>query len=186
MLFSPLKIFISAGHSNNDPGAQALGIREADLTKNARDLLNSFSNARDVILDKDWQTNQQYQASIHPADGSVVYDLHFNVGPPSASGTECYVNRADFANKKSLSYRMATEICATTSRILGIGNRGVKPENNSQHSRLGILNLGAGCSVLWEICFITSAMDMQKYQRNKRDLLAEVAKILKKYDDMVK
>lgn len=184
MIYSPLKVFPSAGHNNNDPGAVANGQKEADLTKEARNLIASFSNANDSIMDKDSETNAQYQKRIKPGSGSVVFDIHFNAGSPTAGGTECFVNDKDFNNKNSMSYKMASEVCAATSRILGVNNRGVKSESSSQHKRLGILNLGAGCSVLWEICFITSVLDMQKYYLKKDILLKEIAFILKKYDEM--
>lgn len=183
-IYSPLKIFPSAGHHNADSGAVSQGYKEADLTKDARNLIASYSNANDLIMDKDFETNRQYQSRIKPGSGSVVFDIHFNAGSPTATGVECYVNKKDFADKNSLSFKMATEICEVTSKILGIGNRGVKPENNSQHSTIGILNLGAGISVLWEICFITSPIDMPKYIQKKQELMKAVATILKKYDDM--
>jgi len=184
MILSPLKIFPSAGHHNADSGAVAQGYKEADLTKDARNLIAVNSKAEDLILDKDWETNRQYQSRIKPGSGSVVFDIHFNAGSHTATGTECYVNKADFANKNSLSYKMAAEVCEVAAKILGVGNRGVKPENNSQHSRIGILNLGAGISVLWEICFITSPIDMPKYIQKKQELMKAVSTILKKYDDM--
>lgn len=184
MILSPLKVFPSAGHNDFDPGAVANGFREADLTKDARNIIASHSRAEDLIMDKDWETNKQYQGRIKPGSGSVVFDIHFNSGSPTATGTECFVNSRDFADKKSMSYRMAEEICVLTATTLGIRNRWVKSERDSQHRRLGILNLGAGCSVLWEICFITSALDMQRYQMHKHKLLKGVADILKKYDDM--
>ncbi|WP_018675649.1 N-acetylmuramoyl-L-alanine amidase, partial [Riemerella columbina] len=109
---------------------------------------------------------------------------HFNAGSPSATGTECIVNRKDFADKNSMSYKMATEICETASKILGIRNRGVKCESSTRHGRIGILNLGAGCSVLWEICFISSVLDMQQWDTKKEILMKAVAEIAKKYDDM--
>lgn len=74
---------------------------------------------------------------------------------------------------------MADEISKTTSKILGIRNRGVKADNQSQHSRIGVLNLGSGISVLWEVCFISSVIDMQNYIQKKKELLKEVAAILK-------
>lgn len=183
-IYSPLKTYPSAGHNNVDPGAVALGYKEADLTKDARNIIAENSKAEDLIMDKDWETNTQYQKRIKPGDGSVILDIHFNAGSPTATGTECFVNAKDYANKNSMSYKMATEICEVTSKILGIENRGVKSESSSQHKRLGILNLGAGCSVLWEICFITSAIDMSKYLQKKQELLKQIAVILKKYDDM--
>lgn len=175
-------IFISAGHHNTDPGAVANGYIERDLTKIARNIIVSNIETKSVILDKDYETNTQYQRRIKPGSGSVVFDIHFNSGSPTAGGTECFVNRIDFENKNSLSFKMASEICSKTSEILGISNRGVKADNQSQHSRIGILNLGSGISVLWEICFISSVIDMQKYSEKKNALLKEIAVILKKYD----
>ena len=184
MIYAPLKVFPSAGHSNADPGAVALGYKEADLTKDARNIIAKNSKAEDLVMDKDSETNAQYQKRIKPGDGSVVFDIHFNAGSPTATGTECYVNDKDFQNKNSLSYKMAAEVCQFTADFLGIRNRGVKSEKSSQHPRLGILNLGAGISVLWEICFISSVLDMQSYIAKKEFLHKGIAAILKKYDDL--
>ncbi|RMZ60082.1 N-acetylmuramoyl-L-alanine amidase [Chryseobacterium nematophagum] len=174
-------IFISAGHHKNDPGAIANGYIERDLTKEARNIIVQNLDLKNVIQDKDFETNSQYQRRIKPGSGSIVFDIHFNSGSPTAGGTECYVNRKDFADKNSLSYKMADEICKLTSKILGIRNRGVKPDNQGQHSRIGILNLGSGVSVLWEICFISSVLDMQNYVLKKNELLREVSTILKRH-----
>ena len=184
MILSPLKVFPSAGHHNADSGAVAFGYKEADLTKDARNLIAKNSKAEDFIMDKDWETNRQYQSRIKPADGSVIFDIHFNAGSPSATGTECFVNDKEFQNKNSLSYKMASEVCEFTASLLGIKNRGVKSEKLSQHKKLGILNLGAGVSVLWEICFISSVLDMQNYIAKKEFLMKGIAEILKRYDDM--
>ncbi|CAA7387099.1 N-acetylmuramoyl-L-alanine amidase [Chryseobacterium fistulae] len=175
-------IFISAGHHNKDSGAIATGYIERDLTKEARNIIVQNLNLKNVIQDRDFETNSQYQRRIKPGNGSVVFDIHFNSGPPTAGGTECYINQNHFADKNSLSYKMADEICKTTSRILGIRNRGVKSENQSQHPRIGILHLGSGISVLWEICFISSVLDMESYLQKKNEVLKEVASILRKYD----
>lgn len=175
-------IFISAGHHNADSGAVSGKFIERDLTKESRELISAYIDKSQVIKDKDFETNTQYQSRIKPGSGSVVFDIHFNAGSPTATGTECYVNKADFANKNSLSYKMAEEICKVTSEILGIKNRGVKSEQNSQHSRLGILNKKAGCSVLWEIAFISSVLDMSAYTFKKAELSRKIADILVKFD----
>ncbi|RMZ58951.1 N-acetylmuramoyl-L-alanine amidase [Chryseobacterium nematophagum] len=175
-------IFISAGHHKNDPGAVANGYIERDLTKEARNIIVQNLDLKNVIQDKDFETNSQYQRRIKPGSGSIVFDIHFNSGSPTATGTECYVNQKDFLNKNSLSYKMADEICKLTSKILGIRNRGVKSDNQSQHSRIGILNLGSGISVLWEICFISSVLDMEKYIQKKKEVLREISNVLEKYD----
>lgn len=175
-------IFLSAGHHNTDPGAVSGKFIERDLTKESRFLISQYIDKSQLILDKDFETNTQYQGRIKPGSGSVVFDIHFNAGSPTSTGTECYVKKSDFANKNSMSYKMADEICKATSEILGIKNRGVKSESQSQHSRIGILNKSAGCSVLWEICFISSVLDMSAYTFKKAELSHKIADILVKYD----
>lgn len=175
-------IFLSAGHHDKDPGAVSGKFIERDLTKESRGLIEFHLDPKQVIKDKDFETNAQYQSRIKPGSGSVLFDIHFNSAGATATGTECFVNKKDFADKNSLSYKMAAEICEVTSKMLGITNRGVKSEAQSQHPRIGVLNLGAGVSVLWEICFISNPLNMAKYTQFKRELNKEVALILKKYD----
>ena len=180
------KTFAIAGHSNADPGAMYNGRKEADETKKARELFIKYfpKGKGEIITDRDEETNRQLQNRIKPSTGSVVFDIHFNAGSPTAGGTECLVNKKDFADKNSMSYRLAEEVCSATAEILGIRNRGVKPETETRHGRLGILNLGAGASVLWEICFISSVLDMQKWDLLKDKLMQRIAEIVQKYDDM--
>ncbi|MGD1319524.1 N-acetylmuramoyl-L-alanine amidase [Chryseobacterium sp. 2R14A] len=175
-------IFLSAGHHDKDPGAVSGKYIERDLTKESRSLIEMYIDPKQLIKDKDFETNTQYQSRIKPGSGSVVFDLHFNAGSSTATGTECYVNAKDFADKKSMSYKMAEEICEATSEILVIPNRGVKSEGQSQHSRIGILNKNAGCAVLWEICFISNPLNMSAYTFKKAELSRKIAEILVKYD----
>lgn len=186
MLYIIEKTFPFAGHNNTDPGAVYNNRKEADETKIARDLFMKFfpKGRAELIPDKDWETNRQTQSRVQTGSGSVVIDFHFNAGSPTATGTECLVNARDFANKNSMSYRMADEICKATAEILGIRNRGVKSEETTRHKRIGSLNTGAGCSVLLEICFISSISDMQKWDFHKEKLMKRVAEIVQKYDDM--
>lgn len=186
MLYIPVKTFAFAGHNDKDPGAVYNGRREADETKDAKRLFDKYypNDRKDLILDKDWQTNKQIQVTFKPGPGSVIVDKHFNAGSPTATGVECLVNRKDFANKNSMSYRMAEEICKATSEILDIRNRGVKSEADTRHGKLYSLNMGAGCAVLWEICFISSVLDMQKWDMHKEKLMKRIAEIVAKYDDM--
>lgn len=185
MILSPLKTYPIAGHSNNDPGAVYNGRKEAEETKNARNLLiQYFPKKNDIIADKDEYSLNQVLKNVKPGSGSVLLDSHFNAGPPTATGTECFVNAKDFANKNSMSYKMADEICKAASAILGIPNRGIKSETQTRHKRLGVLNIGAGCAVLWEICFISNPSDMKKWDSKRNVLMAKIAQICQKYDDM--
>lgn len=175
-------IYLSAGHHDKDLGAVSGSFVERDLTKEMRGLIEFNLPPSQLVKDKDFETNSIYQSRIKPGSGSVVLDIHFNSGSPTATGTECFVNKKDFADKNSLSYKMAAEISKATSELLGISNRGVKSEDQSQHSRIGILNLNSGVSVLWEICFISNPLNMQKYTQYKKDLSKKIAEILLKYD----
>lgn len=185
MLYIIEKTFPFAGHSDKDSGAVYNGRKEAEETKKARELFIGYfpKGRKELIPDKDWETNRQVQQRVKPGKGSVVLDIHFNAGSSTAGGTECLVNRKDFANKNSMSYQMANEICKATAEILGIRNRGVKCESSTRHGRLGVLNLGAGCSVLWEVCFISSVLDMQQWDMKKEILMKRIAEIVQKYDD---
>lgn len=181
-----MAIFLIAGHSDKDPGAIS-GIRiEAVETKKARALIDGFipKEKYRVILDRDSETNRELQNRIKPASGSVLLDIHFNSAGATATGVECLVNAKDWKDKNSLAYKMADEINKATAEILGIPNRGVKPETATRHGKLGILNLGAGCGVLWEICFISNPLNMQRWDLKQKELCKKVAEILAKYDDL--
>lgn len=187
MIQIPFKQFISAGHNDQDPGAVSGGNKEADITKLIRNAIALNSRSSEIILDKDFETNRQYQGRIKPGNGSVVFDIHLNAAAKNTtSGIECFVNKRDFANKNSLSFKMADRFCREYSAILGIPNRGVKGEGSSQHSKIGILNLGAGISVLCEVDFITSTSAVQNIINHKDQLGKVGAKILQEFDDMIK
>lgn len=178
-----LVVYPSAGHHDNDPGAVSNGYKEADLTKEFRNLLlQEFDKvSHSYITDKDWESNSQYQGRIKPGSGSVLLDNHFNAGPATATGAEVYIA----ANATGHSLAFATRLAETTSRILGIKNRGVKRENASQHSRIGILHKGAGIAALLEICFITNKGDMEKYQEKKQELAKAIAAICIEFDNLI-
>lgn len=176
-------IYPSAGHFNGDLSVSANGLREGELAQELRDMvINQLvkMNAR-YIADKDDESNRQYQGRIKPGNGSVIFDIHFNAGPPSANGTEVIIAN----NANALSKQFAKELVEGTSKILGIRNRGVKDETGTHHSRIGILRLPAGIAALMEVCFITNLADVSAYQVNKERLAVFYAQMLKKYDDMI-
>ncbi|MNY02826.1 hypothetical protein D3C86_1354140 [compost metagenome] len=56
----------------------------------------------------------------------------------------------------------------------------MKGENESQHTRLGILHTKAS-SALLEVGFIDNVFDMNKYENNKKCAAKEVALIILKH-----
>lgn len=180
--FKPLVIYPSAGHFNGDLGASGNGFREGELTQELRNMIIERLEDLGVryIADKDDESNRQYQGRIKPGNGSVLFDIHFNAGPPSATGTEAIVAN----NANALSKQFAEELVEGTSKILGIRNRGVKDETGTHHSRIGILRLPAGIAALMEVCFITNLADVSAYQVNKERLAIFYTQKLVKYDNM--
>ncbi|MBX3103202.1 MAG: N-acetylmuramoyl-L-alanine amidase, partial [Bacteroidetes bacterium] len=109
----------------------------------------------------------------------LVLDIHFNAGPPQATGTECFV--ATQASQRSLG--IAKELAALTAEVLHIPNRhrfnGHQPKREYQtaHDRLGIMRLPTDV-VLWEVCFITRQEDLAAYRRHFPELARRVARFL--------
>lgn len=139
-------IFISAGHHfqqpKPDPGAVATydgkQYKESELAADLEERVCNILKQRGVkyITDRNDETLSQYIARIKPGSGSVVCEIHFNSATPAATGTETLVKTAASTHE----WDMAKELSDGTAKILGIANRGVKSESQSQHKRLAILN----------------------------------------------
>lgn len=182
-------IFISAGHHfqqpKPDPGAVATHdgkeYKEAELAADLEARVCKILNSKGVkyITDRNDETLGQYISRIKPGSGSVVCEIHFNAATPAATGTETLVKTAASTHE----WDMAKELSDGTAKILGIANRGVKTESQSQHKRLAILNTGAGISALTEVCFISNRQDMMRYLANVDKIAALYADVLIKYEN---
>lgn len=183
---SLLVTFPLAGHHNRDSGAVYNGRQENKETQKIRDCIVSHLKKMGVkvITDRDDRTLAQVIGDIKPGSASVLYEAHLDASTnPQATGTTCVVSTESFAAKDN-SYKMATEICETTSKLLGIRNRGVISEKQSHRGRLAILHTKSGISVLHELGFISNKNDMKALDENLDKVCEAIAKILKKYDDL--
>ncbi len=181
-------IYICAGHTNKkgktyDPGAHGNGYKESELTVELRDLIVDRLKALGAQVKTDNDSHNLSQTIFYAGTGpyDIVFDIHFNAATPAATGTECFIPVP--ASKRE--ERFGKEICDLIHETLGINNRGVKPENKSQHARLGMMR-PLGENVLCEVCFISNADDMAKYQANKTKLAARMAEIIFCMDEEVK
>lgn len=176
-------IFPSAGHHNADPGAVYNGRKEAEEMKCFRDLVIKALDAKGhkPIPDRDNETASQHQARIKPGNGSVGAEFHLDAVPsPTATGTTAVVKR----NPTPLSMQMGKEMVDTTSKILGIRNRGVITEDKTNRGRIGIVNK-AGTWVLLELGFLSNPNDMAAFDLHKVKLAQAIADILIRYDAMI-
>ena len=78
----------------------------------------------------------------------------------------------------------AKEIVDATAQTLGVKNRGVINEAESHRGRLGLMR-EQGIVSLLEIGFISNPDDVKKYQQKKIELATRLARIIKKYDDLI-
>jgi len=184
------KIFISAGHSNKpgkDQGAVGNGFIEGHLSVELRNLLVSELKTLGVTPIVDVDSNILTESLTFfkslTAKNSIVLDIHWNAGPPSATGVEVLIPSDNTNVEKNLAKDLADEISNTLSiplRGAHAGLAGVKTEAESHHGRLGWMRL-TGENVLIEMCFISSKSDMESYQKNKSTIAKKIAKILYDY-----
>lgn len=164
-------MFISAGHSETDPGAVAFNRREADIAVEFRNIV-SFYLQRDKIpheLDGFGTTNMPLNLVVKRSRRHTLsIEFHCNAGPPSATGVEVLCAPKD--------NRIAAKICAILSTAFGIRNRGVKPENAGQHRRLAFIQAGG---LVVELFFISNKKDLAAYDAKKWVAARDVAQILK-------
>ena len=163
-----MAIFIEAGHNVNDPGAVSGKIVERDLTIDFKKDLKYFFDRKKkqypkmkVYYDNDsWslgKTISEFSSIIKHKD--VLVSIHFNSSTnPKSTGSECFVS--DKASQESLN--LADKLTKTNSLVLGVKNRGVKNESQSNRGRLGILNM-KGVAVLSEPVFINNSEDVANY-----------------------
>jgi len=178
--FAPEKIILDAGHHEKDSGAVHNGVTEFEVMRRFRVKLSARLSAKghNHISDKDSETNRVFQNRIKPllktGDITLAFHLNSSVGG-TATGVETFISKNAGADSKAA----AKELVDGLSEIMKIPNRGVKVENLSQHSSIGILNL-RGSAVLIEFGFIQT--DLKIFIEKEEQILDLVEKIAIKYD----
>lgn len=164
-------LLISAGHDDRDPGAVANGKTEADIVLDFRDLLSHRLAAKGVVHLKDGEFGENLplrEASRLARTCDTALEFHCNAGPPSATGPETLSRNRDFP--------LAGRLCSVIADTLGLPNRGARPENAGQHSRLAFVSDGGG--IIVELFFLTNAGDLSAYEANRTLLADDVASLL--------
>lgn len=184
-----LRIYLEAGHGGTDPGAIAVnGITEAALTLELRNgitaALRRMQYTGAILHDPDNANLAGALRVLKPDADDMVIGLHFNAGPPTATGTETIIQNAPYSN---VELSMATAFSAAIANVLGIALRsgprgpGVREWKETARGAKGVSSgwlsqLGHACIV--EVCFISSASDLNKYQRNKKALWDALAQAI--------
>lgn len=164
-------IFVSAGHSDVDPGATAFGRREADIAVDFRKMVAHYLTRAGVPHELDGTGTQNLplrEAAARAKKHSIAVEFHCNAATsPNATGAETLSGPKDM--------ELGAEISAAIARALGIRDRGAKPENAGQHSRLAFVQAGG---IIVELFFITNKMDLAAYDDRKWVAARDVAAVL--------
>lgn len=164
-------LFISAGHSDTDPGAAGNGITEADVVLDFRDRLADYLTDK-LVFAKDGQPGQNLPlrtAVRMAAKHDIAVEFHCNAfHDPGATGTETLNHARHDA--------LGNDLCSAISQVLGITNRGAKSEGSGQHSRLAFIRDGGG--IIVELFFLTNPADYARYRRRLNECVAAVGQVL--------
>lgn len=170
-----MSVFLSAGHSDVDPGAVANGRKEADIAVDFRNIVaycllqEGASIALDGSRTENWPLAR---AAKEARKHRVAVEFHCNASDkPQATGVETLSDATDRPLAKALS--------ASLSKVLGLRNRGAKPENSGQHARLAFVQAGG---IIVELFFITNPTDLKAYDDYKWIAARDIARILKAHD----
>lgn len=174
--------FINAGHRGKGTGAVGNGIDEGTEAIWLRDKV-AFAlkcNSRNVVVDDDKMQLASVVKTINSkckAD-DICLDIHFNAAAASATGVECYVREG----ARVLEKMIAIEMTRLISNTLGIKNRGVKTDNQGQHSRLAMCSDIRCNAVLVEICFLSNTNDAEKYKSHRLEIVRNIVdSLIKNY-----
>lgn len=146
-----VKVFLSAGHGGNDPGAVAYGLKEKNI--NLQILLACKAELErhgvTVVCSRVTDTDDPVQEEVREANKSgakVAVSFHTNAG--KGNGSE------SFYHASSMSGKILAYLCEKYVEEIGQNSRGVKATNTLYFLRKTILP-----AVLCECAFIDSSSD---------------------------
>lgn len=168
-------ITITAGHSNTDPGACNGSAREADIAQDMRNMVALYLERAGVPIRTDGtgKGNAPLSQAVKLIKGSAVaVEFHCNAAASKAAkGVEALSQGKD----KAISQRL----CKAVSDVLGSPlrgeNKGWKPENSGQHSRLAYVSNGG---IILELFFISNDVELQTWYDKKWLVAKAVADVL--------
>ena len=164
-------MYLSAGHSLNDPGAVGNGKRETDVAVEMRNIVSHYLTQMGVAHEVDGKATQNTPLSEsvrRMRQHKVGVEFHCNAAA-NAAATGCETLNAAKDNK------LAAKLCAAIASTLFIRNRGVKPENAGQHHRLVFVQAGG---IIVELFFISNHLDVAAYEARKWALGKAIAEVL--------
>jgi N-acetylmuramoyl-L-alanine amidase len=181
-----MKVGYDAGHSDLRPGARANGIEEENA------VLDICRRAKAAAIAEGWQVYMTHERlDQDPGIGArgrlareagcdVLVSVHLNAGPVTARGLEVYYNAGDKEDQV-----FAGCIADTLKQVYGtIHGQAVKPDNQSAHSTLSVLDEARGMpACLVEVGFVTDKLfaDMARSDQAREVIALAIHRGIKAY-----
>ena len=172
-----MKILLICGHGDGDPGACALGYKEADITREIAPKLKSIlSHYAEVEVFDTSKNMYKYLKSGKTFDFkkyNYVVELHLNAcvndtkGNGKTTGAEILVHNLE----KGISVE---EKILKNIEQLGFRNRGVKKRTDLLNMNTCKKKQGVSYALI-EVCFIDDLDDMKLYQAKKDEVVDAIA-----------
>lgn len=167
-------VTITAGHSNSDPGAVNGSDRESEIAQDMRNIVAYYLKSKGVTIrtDGEGKGNLPLSEAVKLIKGSnIAVEFHCNAAASkSAKGVEALSQPKDKVISQNL--------CAAVSPVMGNtlrGDKGWKPENSGQHSRLAYVSHGG---IILELFFISNDAELSIWKQKKWLVGKAVAEVL--------
>ena len=167
-------VTITAGHSNTDSGAVNGSDRESDIAQDMRNIVAYYLRAKGISIrtDGEGKGNAPLSQAVKLIAGSkIAVEFHCNAASSkSAKGVEALAQPKD----KLISQKL----CQAVSSVMGNplrGDKGWKPENSGQHSRLAYVS---GGGIILELFFISNDAELDIWKQKKWLVGKAVAEVL--------
>jgi len=183
------KIFISAGHYFQDPGASsALGTTEAQEMIQTRDLileeleLQGLQAGQDFLSVPDTIDLRPTISWINAraVSGDVALEIHGNAANRQVRGTECFY--IDGNNERRGDAKLILD--SLLQEVPELSNRGAKPDTATFVGSLGFIRQIRIPSLLLELCFLDNLPDLLLLQNKRRQFARGIAEGLIAYRDI--
>lgn len=167
-------VTITAGHSNSDPGAVNGIDRESEIAQDMRNIVAYYLKSKGITIrtDGDGKGNLPLSEAVKLIRGSnIAVEFHCNAATSkSAKGVEALSQPKDKV--------ISQKLCAAVSSVMGNplrGDKGWKPENSGQHSRLAYVSHGG---IILELFFISNDEELSIWKHKKWLVGKAVAEVL--------
>jgi len=169
------RVIISAGHTQQEPGAVVDNLREVDFTRKIANKVTSHLRKQGIIILSvppelelpariDWINKTGYREETE----DICIEIHVNDG--GKSGIEGWYKDKGENN----SYKLTKNIVDEIVNITGLTNQGVKSEYDHELQSLAFLHNTNPTSALIECLYLDNPEDQKFLQDdNKLDKLAQ-------------